>query len=437
LTLPREEAVEGILRLAVLATLRKDSILRLRYTLIVLALLTGTTARAQSPEADRAPGAAPVPTPEGGFLVPDTPDDALDAAAVDDRRFSFKLGVAALVDYTWFEQDDASIAQVGKLGDTGEVRDARVTARGELRMLGGWRYQLTGQYKGFDREPTDTGDWTATDVSLAHDFAFGTLAFGKLKQTFVYEMVGDAANLPQSERLLTPLFKSRDLGVRLQDGFHDDRASWAVGLYDQDGTQATARLTALPVWQDEGRRYLHVALDLRYNGDDDGTLRFSGRPESNVTPLYVDTGKIAAEHAWHTGLEAVWAEGPYTVGVEVAQASVAAPASGDPTFTGWYAVGSWTVTGGGPRPYDRTVRYARRMPVAHRRGEIELVARVGRVDLDDAAVSGGTLDKWYLGANWWATKRWKASLGYGNAGLERFGLDGNTKMLLARLQWIY
>jgi hypothetical protein len=51
-------------------------------------------------------------------------------------------------------------------------------------------------------------------VRLTRDFDFGTLSIGKLKQTFAYEMVGDAANLPQSERLLTPFFKSRDLGVR-------------------------------------------------------------------------------------------------------------------------------------------------------------------------------------------------------------------------------
>ena len=45
--------------------------------------------------------------------------------------------------------------------------------------------------------------------------------------------------------------------------------------------------------------------------------------------------------------------------------------------------------------------------------------------------------KWYTGANWWATSRWKASLGYGNTDLERFGTTGNTKILLARLQWIH
>lgn len=78
------------------------------------------------------------------------------------------------------------------------------------------------------------------------------------------------------------------------------------------------------------------------------------------------------------------------------------------------------------------------MPVVNRDGDIELVARFGHVDLDDAGVSGGTMNKkWYVGANWWATPRWKASLGYGNTDLERFGETGNTKILLARMQWIY
>ena len=401
----------------------------------LLATLCSAGAHAQSPESDVETGTVAPPAPPQGYLMPDAPSPWLGNLKVDKEHFTYTLGIAMLFDYTWIDQNDASVAQVGVQKSTGEVRDARLTSRGEVRVLGGWRYQLTGQYHGFDREPTDTGDWSLTDVSLAHDFKFGTLAFGKLKQTFEYEMVGDAANLPQAERLLTPFFKSRDLGVRLSGTLGERRAGWAVGIYDQDSPQLTARITALPIWADEGNRYLHVALDLRYNGADNDQLRFSGRPESNVTSLYLDTGKIQADHAWHGALEALWANGPFSVLAEVADARVSG--SGDPTLGGWYVEGSWAITGGGPRPYDRNVRYARRMPVPHRHGEVELVARLGHVDLDDGAVSGGTLDKWYVGANWWATTRWKASLGYGDAHLERFGLAGNTKLLLARMQWIY
>jgi phosphate-selective porin OprO/OprP len=66
-----------------------------------------------------------------------------------------------------------------------------------------------------------------------------------------------------------------------------------------------------------------------------------------------------------------------------------------------------------------------------------VIARYGRVDLDDAEVRGGRMTGWWAGVNWWATRRWKASLGYGDIDLERSGLEGNTKTLLTRLQWVY
>ena len=46
------------------------------------------------------------------------------------------------------------------------------------------------------------------------------------------------------------------------------------------------------------------------------------------------------------------------------------------------------------------------------------------------------MDGWWTGVNWWANKRWKASIGYGNIDLDRFGVTGNTRTLLTRLQWI-
>ena len=46
----------------------------------------------------------------------------------------------------------------------------------------------------------------------------GTLTLGKIKEPFVYEMVGDAANLPHHERLMSPFFRSRNDGVTLGTG---------------------------------------------------------------------------------------------------------------------------------------------------------------------------------------------------------------------------
>jgi phosphate-selective porin OprO and OprP len=70
-------------------------------------------------------------------------------------------------------------------------------------------------------------------------------------------------------------------------------------------------------------------------------------------------------------------------------------------------------------------------------GAVELVARYGRVRLDDAAVHGGSIYGGWTAVNWWATRRWRFSVQYGDVDLDRFGIIGNTPELLARVQWIF
>ena len=59
------------------------------------------------------------------------------------------------------------------------------------------------------------------------------------------------------------------------------------------------------------------------------------------------------------------------------------------------------------------------------------------MDATDRGVDGGELTKWYLGVNWWASKQWKAGVGYGVADLLKGGLDGRTGIAMTRLQWLY
>ena len=260
-----------------------------------------------------------------------------------------------LLDHTSFSQNDPSVAQVGVQDDQFEVRDARLTVRGTFKLAGDWGYLLQGQYKGFDRDATDNDDWSISELSLSRTLGpnIGKLTIGKIKQTYSYEMVGDAANLPQDERLLSPFFTSRDIGIKLSNSFAD-RATWAIGWFNdwwvkgvnfsESGHQVTARLTAVPVWSDSGTRYVHVGITGRYNGADENKLRFSGRPESNVADIYVDTDNIASDHAWHLGLEGMWGYGPFSLLGEYVQAWVSSRAAGDPSFHGWYLTGSWFLT---------------------------------------------------------------------------------------------
>ena len=70
-------------------------------------------------------------------------------------------------------------------------------------------------------------------------------------------------------------------------------------------------------------------------------------------------------------------------------------------------------------------------------GSLELFARYGRVDLNARAIQGGSMNEWYGGLKWFATRRWKFGLGYGNVVLDRFGVRGRTSIFLGRLQWIH
>jgi phosphate-selective porin len=403
-------------------------------------------AHAQSVESDLTPESAALAKEVAAFAIPDVPDRTLATTKIEDEhdRFAVKFGIVALTDYTWFDQDSASVAQVGTQDDKFEVRAARLMARGHFEAWRRWNYMFSYEYKGFDQ--SSESDWSATDVKISTETRAGTLTIGKTKEWFAYEMVGDAANLPHHERLLSPFFRSRNVGVTLNDTYADQRGTWWAGVYNEwlvngksfgdSGTSGALRLTYLPVWEGEGRNYVHVGAAVRYYGAEKNQLRLKGKPASNVASNFVDTGNVPGNHAWNTGVEALWNAGPYSVLAEYTRSDLATSAPGRPTLDGFYATGSWVITGE-HRPYDRKAGYARRVLPQGRWGAWEVFARYGRVDLDDAEVRGGRMTGWWTGVNWWATRRWKASLGYGDVELERGGLEGDTKAVLARVQWVY
>lgn len=417
-----------------------------------LALVCTHQARAQSEESEPppAPGkfeAEPLPPPEQPFLIPDVPQSVVDKTQVEERWITVKFGAALLVDYNAFHQDADSLAQVGRQPDGWDDRSLRAMVRGTLGKDYKFSYLIAGEYKGFDTEPGDL--WNLTDLSFTFPLAGPAtkLTVGKTKETFAYEMVGDAANLPQQERVLNPFFVSRNVGAKLTHVFGaGQRMTLSGGVFNDwwvngddlsdSGTDVSTRLTGL-VWdRKDGRSFLHLGVSGRYAGADNDTMRYKGRPESNVTDPYVDTGNLPGDHAWHLGLEALWNEGPFSVLAEYNRAWVDSPASADPQFSGYYITASWVLTGE-TRPYDRTVGYARRVMPTSRWGAPELVARFSHEDLNDGMVQGGKFDKAYLGINWWATRRWKVGLGWGRTWLDRFAKTGVTDSFLTRLQWIY
>ncbi len=379
------------------------------------------------------------------YAVPDLPPLKPPTPEQQARVFTIRPSLAVLGDWTKFDQDAANVGQVGEQKDVFQLRSMRLSLLGSIGRSYKVSFQIGGEYKGFDSDPDQ--DWQLTDLSLTFPIGPATkLTIGKTKETFAYEMVGDAANLPHSERVLNPFFVSRNMGARLTHVFGaDKRATVSAGVYNDNwdinsftakhGLSVTGRITGL-VWDDPANNgFLHLGVAFRHS-DAAGTLRYKGRAETNVGDNFIDTGNFAAEGANHYGFEALLNVGPASLLAEAIIAHVDAPTVGNPKFNGYYITASWILSGE-TRPYDRNVGYARRVIPKGRWGAPELVARLSQVDLDSGLVSGGRYYRASLGANWWATTRWKFGVSYGHTWLDRFDTRGESDTLLTRIQWVY
>src|SRR5438094_9407716 len=117
-------------------TTRTQDLLAVAFA-AALALVWAPEARAQSEESELPPARgefepAPLPPPEQPFLVPDVPQTWLEKFQMREHWMTLKVGVVTLADYTAFNQDSASIGQVGKQHDQWDARAARWMVRATL-----------------------------------------------------------------------------------------------------------------------------------------------------------------------------------------------------------------------------------------------------------------------------------------------------------------
>ena len=43
----------------------------------------------------------------------------------------------------------------------------------------------------------------------------------------------------------------------------------------------------------------------------------------------------------------------------------------------------------------------------------------------------------WAAVNWWATRRWRFTVQYGDVDFERYDIIGNTREPLSRMQWMF
>jgi len=232
------------------------------------------------------------------------------------------------------------------------------------------------------------------------------------------------------------------LGVTAWHWTESERVTWRYGIF-QPATNvfgvalnkytAGARVTALPLYEDDGQRLIHVGLS--YWGGElvQDELRVRARPllrnaPGFAVPVFVDTSEIPGSKQYTFAPEFAMVLGSLTIQAEYAgQFLVDAIASngqnqGTVFYHGGYVEALYFLTGEHRDYLRREGVFGRVVPrnnyhckkddCLHGCGAWEVGARFSYLDLDDKAIQGGRVYDWTVGLNWYLNPNMKFQLNY-------------------------
>jgi len=391
------------------------------------------------------------------------PTTYLDTAKWNRWETKYVSGIflaAVMFDRIHWSQDEANEEQVGDIRefDGGEIRGLRFGAVGTINFEKPWVYTIFGATNAFDKgfDTTTTDDITLFDYRL--DIPLwnrSTVSIGKQKEPISQERLMGLIYEPMQERtsVSDAFMPSRNVGVVLNSSVVTERMSYAVGIFNdwfdieeplsQSSTQVVGRVTGLPVLSPDESTLVHVGFGARHSNAKQG-VRFLTEPEFNQAPAFVDTapegvesGVFAADHLLTYDFELSVRQGPVWIASEFVRTDVAAPESGDPTFSGYHVTASWNATGE-MRGYNKLSGTLMPLQVARSVnqggwGAWEFSARWSEIDLSDEAIDGGFMRILSLGANWWLTQSFQVGVNYRHIELDRFGISGTANGVMGRV----
>ena len=358
---------------------------------------------------------------------------------------TLRIGGGFLVDVSTFAQDDESKEQV-ELDPGVSIRDFRLLMNGRFPFKRKITWQTGLMYDG----QNDTWLVRQTGFMVNVPELWGNFFIGRAKEGYSLVKVMSGYDPWTMERYpfgdaTIPLLAD---GIKWL-GYLPNRAMfWNLGVFvdwlsegqsfSSYDHQFVARVGWLPMGTDSTGRLLHIALNGRTGKANDGAFRLRSRPENNIAPYFIDTGKFPANSASTGGVEAYYRPGPWLFGTEYNVQQVDAPESGDPVFHGGDVFVAWLITGE-TRSYNTDGGYFR--PVSPARtvfeggpGAWEAVLRFSYSDLDNGPLRGGRMWRITPMVNWHLTDYTRLELVYGYSKLYRFDLTGGTQFFQSRLQ---
>jgi phosphate-selective porin OprO/OprP len=362
----------------------------------------------------------------------------------NDGLFRLKIGARLEGDVVGVFGDEGIEEEFGRDETKWGIRRAWLTLGGTIgsRWLYKMQVDLSGQSANDDGRMAYVRE---TYLAAAGLGPFGTVKLGSVREPFTLNGLTGSHTLSFMERALPQVFSPAfNPGIASENQAFDGRMAWSYGVFyysDSDSDDSaridlTARLTGLPIYEDEGERLLHVGASYSHQFRDGFDLRYRRRPENHLSERYVDTQTRKSNDIDLFGVEILAIRGSLSARSEVILSHVNRPGAGNETFWAAYAEVAWILTGE-TRPYRKNRGLLGRLvpsnPVSWRDsgwGLWEVAARYSYLDLDDAATRGGRLGDFSVALNWYARAHARVMVNYVHA--RRIGV-GRSNIIQARL----
>ncbi len=392
---------------------------------IVLLAIAYAAPKAQAEEAPRSRPATDVVTADsddrrGPFGLRYYWKDTLRAESPD-GNVKLRFGGRFMGDWAVFDTRHGIEDDIADFEEGTEVRRARIYYSGTLYD----HFEFKTQISLADRKIE------AVDVfvGLINIPILGGVRVGHFKEPFGLEELTSSRYITFLERSspIVAFAADRNAGVMVRNAILDDRLTWAAGVFrDTDrffdgefnrGLHVTGRLTGLPLYEDGGRRLLHLGVAYSHRDLGASTARFRARPEVHIAPRIVDTGGMVANAVDLLGAEVAWVHGPFSLQGEYFHAFVNRHYGHDLEFNGLYVQASYFLTGEHRAYKKRSAAFDKITPARNfgdngGLGAWQLAARYSYFDLNDADIRGGRTNNLTVGLNWHLSRNMRISWNY-------------------------
>jgi phosphate-selective porin OprO/OprP len=389
-----------------------------------------------------------------------------------DGLYSIKFKALVQADGRFFVDDDKPVApaNASTYNDGFLFRRIRPTFEGTLGPYIG--YRITPEFA------PDSASLVDAYVDLKLSPAY-TLRAGRVKGPISLERLQSGGAITFAERAYpSELAPNRDVGVQLQGDLLDNRISYVVGLYNgtPDGRDSSNASDRDDSFEKAGRVFFQPFVndaDSALQGLGFGLSASQGRKDGagdNFLPRYRSPGQVQVFNYRGSGANAVSADGEHSrlspqfyyyrnafglLGEYITSKQVvnnAGQGQDELENKAWQLTASYVLTGEDLSYGKGVARPAQDFDWTKGSwGAFEVAARVSRLEIDDAAFTGGAnsyadpaavvsqADSKGLGLNWYLNGNTKAVLNYTQTSFEGGATAGgdreDEKVIITRLQY--